>query len=64
MMMNVAGLGLSYLVLRELPMRNFYARSIIMAAFAYKMSKTWSFSIFDKSLSDKTDYIVPEHYLK
>lgn len=39
--MNFAGVGLSYLILREFPVRNFYARSVIMAAFAYKLSKTW-----------------------
>lgn len=47
MYMNLAGVGLSYLILREMPIRNFYARSMIMAAFAYKLSKTWTLKPLD-----------------
>jgi len=33
----LAGFGLGYIVLRELPLRNFYARSIVMLAFSAKL---------------------------
>ena len=31
------GMGLTYLLLRELPIRNFYARSVIMGILGYKL---------------------------
>lgn len=52
--MSLAGVGLSYLVLRELPIRNFYARSVIMAAFAYKLGKTWGYDFKELAIVCKS----------
>lgn len=36
------GYAISYLILRELPIRNFYARAWIMFYFINKVAETWS----------------------
>ncbi len=39
----IAGFGIGYLILRELPVRNFYARCFIMQLYAAKLfDHTWS----------------------
>lgn len=60
--MKLTGLGLSYLILRELPIRNFYARSVVMAAFLYKISKSFRFNLFDLSLEDNSQVMFPKYY--
>lgn len=51
---------LGYLVLRELPIRRFYARALIMGYFAYRVNKKYLF--LDRDLR-KLSYKLPEHYL-
>ena len=62
--MKLAGIGVSYLLLRELPIRNFYARSLIMAYVAYKLSKNYYFNPLTGLLIDKGVMHTPEHYNK
>ena len=52
--MKFAGIGVSYLLLRELPIRNFYARSFIMAYVAYKLSKNYYVNPFAGLFKDKS----------
>ena len=62
--MKLAGIGVSYLLLRELPIRNFYARSFIMACVVYKLSKNYYFNPLSGLLIDKSVVHTPEHYNK
>lgn len=53
---KLIGAGCSYLILRELPIRNFYARSFIMCAFFYKLAQNYSLDFKDFSVLDLASY--------
>lgn len=44
---QIACAGLGYLVLRELPIRNFYARSIIWGLIGFKLANNYQIDIWN-----------------
>ena len=54
LVLKLTGVGLTYLILRELPIRNFYARSLIMAGFVYKLSSTYTLNPLREELVDNS----------
>ena len=54
----------SYLVLRELPIRNFYARSLIMLWFGFKYLDTYGYPQMDSLITKPTNLQIDPHYKK
>lgn len=59
---HFAFVGVSYLVLRELPIKNFYARSVIWGIIGLKVFANYGFDPWNKGIT--TNYILdaPERY--
>ena len=50
---KIGYVGLSYLILRELPIRNFYARSVIWALIGFWVSRFYRYDTWDNCVVDK-----------
>ena len=55
---------LSYFFLRELPIKNFYARSLIMVWFLFKYKDTYGLPNFDTLISKPQGMVIQSHYKK
>lgn len=57
------GYGLTYLVLREIPIRNFYARSMMWAIVGLFALENYYVDIFTRTIRSKYTLNYPEHFL-
>lgn len=55
-------MGLGYLVLREIPIRNFYARSVMFSIVAALLWENYKFNIFTGFIGSKYYLNTPEHF--
>jgi hypothetical protein len=55
-------IGVSYLVLRELPIRNFYARSVIWGLIGMKVFTNYSFDLWNNSIVSQFYLNAPAHF--
>jgi hypothetical protein len=55
--------GLSYLVLRELPIKNFYARSVIWGLIGFNVAKHYKYDFWNNAIMSTFMVNPPEHYV-
>lgn len=58
----IIGGGLGYLLLREIPIKNFYARSVMWATIAIYTMENYKFSPLSLTVSSRYYVKAPEHY--
>lgn len=60
---HFAMIGASYLLLRELPIKNFYARSVIWAFVGFRVANNYYYDIWNNSINPYFAMEAPSYYL-